>query len=138
MGPDDTDPRLEGLLATPALRVLREVAAGRDDVVVSLHDPSGLILWASPDGAETLLGGTRLEPPFERSVLEVIHEADVARVRVTLGEVADGDTAEFEFRARHADGRWLRLRSVAWPLEVTGEDAAVIAVTVPVDRPARS
>lgn len=137
--PDEGDsaaepPQLDHLLEAPALRALRKVAAGRDDVAVTLHDRWGGILWASPEGTEAILGSALPPPSLQSSARQVIHEDDLAHVLVALRRVGRGETAEFGIRVRHAQGHWVALRTVAWPIEDPDTDAAaVVVVSVRVD-----
>lgn len=125
-------PMVSHLLAAPALRVLQEVAAGRRDVAVTLHDRDGGVLWASPDGVEAILGAALPPGSLRASVLGIVHKDDSMHVLAALRRVARGETAEFGIRVRHLDGHWVGLRTIAWPLEdADAEPPAVVAVSVP-------
>lgn len=127
-------PMVSPLLAIPALRVLREVAAGRSDVAVTLHDREGGVLWASPEGVEAILGAAVPSGSLRASVLGIIHEDDVVKVLVALRRVAKGETADFGIRVRHLDGHWVGLRTIAWPIEdVRAGSPVVVAVSVPAE-----
>jgi PAS domain S-box-containing protein len=80
------------------------VEASRD--VVTIVDPDGTILYASPSSARTV--GYRPEDMVGRNAFLDIHTDDVSRVKNRLDEILSGisSTAPVSFRFRHRDGSW--------------------------------
>jgi PAS domain S-box-containing protein len=94
---------------------------------VSLVAADGTVLYTSPSGRRLL--GYGPDELLGRNGLELVHPADLDRVRGRLAEVAGtpGTAGPVELRARHKDGSWRWVECVATNL--LGEPA-VRAVVV--------
>jgi PAS domain S-box-containing protein len=123
-------PRIEDLLASPAMTRLRALFDGRPDALVALHDTDGSILWASPANASSMFGRDT-DAFVGRPALDFIHPDDQDEFLAAITRANRGSTADWHGRASDVDGNWKHVHTTVW---ATGERDAFIAVTVPAQR----
>lgn len=134
MGTDNT--RFAGLdevLARPEVRRLRELLAERPDVVVTVTDGDGRLLWGSRAGSLSMFG--RTPSSFEgRDVYAYIHPDDLAQVRRSRRRAMDGETANYTARGRAEDGSWRRVTLLTWRTDGPS-GPALVSIALPADTP---
>lgn len=121
--------KITEVLHRPVIERLREVLAERQDVVVTVGDMDGCLLWGSRAGSETMF--RRLpEAYLGRSRFDYIHPGDVAHVRRLFAQAVDGETSQYTCRAVTAEGDWRLITSLLWRAD--GPSGPVmVAITVP-------
>lgn len=97
--------------------------------MVSLHDPEGAYLYASPSTAEIL--GYDPEELVERDAYELFHPDDLRDIRRSHAEILDGPgIADVTYRIRRKDGSWVwfetRSRAVR---DAAGRVARIVAAS---------
>ena len=92
--------------------------------IVTRHSPDGTVLYVSPSVSEL---GIEQEELVGRSIYELVHEDDRARVRAEIDPaVRAGQTVTVAYRLRNARGdvRWLETTCAG----ITGDDGRVAEV----------
>ena len=117
------------VLHRPVVERLRGVLAERADVVVTIGDVDGCLLWGSRQGSEQLFH--RLpEAYYGHNRFDYVHPSDVAHARRLFAQAVDGETAQYTVRARNAEGDWRLITSLTWRAD--GPSGSVmVTVTVP-------
>lgn len=122
---------LDEVLARPEILRLRELLAERADVIVTISDPDGRLLWGSRTGSLHMFG--RTPSSFEgHDQYAYIHADDVAQVRRSFHRAVDGETASYTARARAHDGSWRRVTSVTWRTDGPS-GPALVTIALPAD-----
>jgi two-component system cell cycle sensor histidine kinase/response regulator CckA len=98
--------------------------------LISLHDPSGRILYASPASLQML--GIRPELMTGAPHEGFLHPDDAEKIVSETRRVASGEKTGFplQYRMRRASGEYVEVESAATPIPgASGEDARVLRVT---------
>ncbi|MDS0300475.1 PAS domain S-box protein [Halogeometricum sp. S1BR25-6] len=99
----------------------------RSTDLVTTVDREGIVRYQSPSSERIL--GIEPEDVVGKNVRSFVHPADETRVRATFERLHEstGSTVEtMRFRARHADGSWVWLESVARADPVESIDGVVV------------
>lgn len=124
---------LEEVLSRPEIRRLREILAERADVVVTVSEPEGRLLWGSQTGSLSMFG--RAPSSFEgQSVYAYVHPDDVAHVRRSFQRAMEDDTANYAARGRAEDGSWRRVILLTWRTDGPS-GPALVTIALPADTP---
>lgn len=118
----------EPLLGHDAIRRLADLSAERDDLVVSVVEPSdGTILWCSEPGLRRL---AQREPDevVGKPTCVLVPPRDWAHWNRTRADAARGHTIAVTGEIERPDGRCIRVWGAAW--RVDGDTGPVVAVSV--------
>lgn len=117
---------LEDLLSDAALVRLRAVLEERTDAILTLMRPDMTVAWATEPGATHVF--RRDSSQYEgRSSREFVHPQDLPSFQRAFDEALAGGTSQWEGRAIDADGAWVIIRVIFWPVR---QGRAVVTVTV--------
>lgn len=91
------------------LRILHENSSD----VICILEPNGTFRYVSPAAKRIL--GRRREEREGRDAFENLHPDDVPRMKAFLQKLltAPGTHPPIQYRARHADGRWMEMEAIA-------------------------
>lgn len=134
MGTDDSRfAGLDEMLARREILRLREILAERADVIVTISDPEGRLLWGSRTGSLRMFG--RSPSSFEgHDQYAYIHPEDVAHVQRHFVRAMSGETVSYTARALAEDGSWRRVMSVTWRTDGPS-GPALVTIALPAGTP---
>jgi PAS domain S-box-containing protein len=119
---------LHEMLDEGAVRRVLRMVGSRTDVVVTIGDAAGHLLWASTPGSEGMFG-RRPEQFTGHTRFDYVHPDDEAQARRQYARALDGETVRYTIRVRTADERWRRVTSVAWAVGSAAEPLVVTITT---------
>lgn len=120
---------LQELLSRPTIRRLWDTLGERGDVVVTVSDTSGTLLWGTAAGSRRLFD--RLPGDYAgASRFDFLHPDDVERCRVHFDKAVSGDSVSYTARAATADGAWRPIAVLEWPTDGP-EGPVVLSITLP-------
>lgn len=126
------DDVLERLLSPASRRQLQALAADRDDVLVTIHRPDGVVVYASGPALDAFAGADPSEV-VGRNTFDRYHPDDRDRVRRAFRRAVEtNETVSVSYRFPHTGGGWVRMRSVGWA-NPGPEGPTIVAVTVLAD-----
>jgi diguanylate cyclase (GGDEF)-like protein/PAS domain S-box-containing protein len=121
---DITDQSLQGAALERSEHEYRLLAENGSDLIAR-HDGAGICRYASP--AAWALLGFAPDEIVGRPARDFIHPEDVERVQTSAGAVTASATRRtITFRARHRDGRWIWVESVA--RQLVGDDGELVEI----------
>ena len=126
---DRSDHDLKDLLSRPTIRRLWDTLGERGDVVVTVSDTSGTLLWGTTAGSRRLFD--RIPGDYAgASRFDFLHPDDVERCRDLFEQAVSGDSVSYTSRAAAADGTWRTVAVLEWPTDGP-EGPVVLTITLP-------
>ena len=126
---DRSEHDLQDLLSRPTIRRLWDTLGERGDVVVTVCDTSGTLLWGTAAGSRRLFDRTPGDYAG-RNRFDFLHPDDVQRCRDLFEQAVSGESVSYTSRAAAADGTWRTVAVLEWPTDGP-EGPVVLTITLP-------
>lgn len=123
------------LLDRDDLKRLRDIIEGRDDAVMLLISDQAEVSWGSASGSVEMFGRNPDEYIGD-DPMDFVHPEDRIAVAGSLERAfRTHESQAVTHRGQAADGTWVSLRSVVWPVTAADGGQFIVVISVPSEFP---